>query len=379
MLFPSPLHSLELRQIEQFCLHWPEGVRVEYKRELDARHIPKVVSSFANTVGGVWIIGVATDVENRAVFPIRGISRTPGIEERITQSCYHNLYPPLLPDIKIIDVPGEGGRVVVVVQISESVEAPHAIENSTKVYIRTNSPTEIIQMAEIDRIEYLLKRRQQPEQMREDMIHSMATRSPIGSPFLRVVVSPRYPSRPIFPEDDLKTRLQNVVQAGTYSSIGGRFRLVRQGFMSLVPTVSSHSPDFHVEINVYGVLSCYVPLAIEEGKRVHLDQIVTEIGRALNLAEYLLKDTTQNLLVRVSLQGVGGCLMVVSGGQGAWTAIEEFIQGEHYFASESLGDDLLFANHVAELTRQMMWSFNWAEREKINQMTREILTRYKIP
>ena len=153
MLFSSPLHSLDLRQIEQFCRNWTEGVRVEYQRELDTRHIPKIVSSFANTVGGIWIIGVATDVENRAVFPIRGISRTTGIEERIAQSCYHNLYPPLLPNIKIIDVPGNGGQVVVVVQIPESVEAPHAIENSTKVYIRTNSTAEIIQIAEIDRIE----------------------------------------------------------------------------------------------------------------------------------------------------------------------------------------------------------------------------------
>jgi hypothetical protein len=234
-------------------------------------------------------------------------------------------------------------------------------------------------MAEIDRIEYLLNRRQQPEQMREEMIRGMATRSPVGSPFLRVVVSPRYPSRPIFPENVLKDRLQSVTQAGTYSGIGGRFRLVRQGFMSLVPAVLSHSPDFHFEINLYGLLSCYVPLAIEEGQRVNLDQIVGEVGRALNLARYLLKDTNLNLLVRVSLQGVGGFLMVVRGGQGVWTAIEEFIQGENYLPSESLDDDLLFADQVAELTRQLVWSFNWADREKIIQMTREILTRHGIP
>src|SRR5262249_47297698 len=105
MLFSSPLHSLEFRKIEEFCRNWPEGVRVDYKRELVAQHIPKIVSSFANTSGGVWIIGVGTDVMNRPVFPIRGFPRTAGIEERITQSCYQNLYPPLLPEIQIIDVP----------------------------------------------------------------------------------------------------------------------------------------------------------------------------------------------------------------------------------------------------------------------------------
>ena len=177
MLLSFTLDSLEFRDIEDFCRTWPEGVRFEYKRELAARHIPKVVSSFANTVGGVWIIGVATGVDNLPVFPIRGFPRESGIDERITQACYQNLYPPLLPEIKIIDVPGAGGNVVAVVQILESVDAPHALENSTKVYIRTNSTTEIIQLAEIDRIEYLLKRRQQPEQRREEMIHGMATRS----------------------------------------------------------------------------------------------------------------------------------------------------------------------------------------------------------
>ena len=104
-----------------------------------------------------------------------------------------------------------------------------------------------------------------------------------------------------------------------------------------------------------------------------------EVGRALNLERYLLKDTNLNLLVRVSLQGVGGFLMVVRGGQGVWTAIEEFIQGENYLPSESLDDDLLFADQVAELTRQLVWSFNWADREKIIQITREILTRHGIP
>jgi hypothetical protein len=378
MLFSSTLDSLEFRDIEDFCRTWPEGVRVEYKRELAVRHIPKVVSSFANTVGGVWIIGVATGVDNLPVFPIRGFPRESGIDERVTQACYQNLYPPVLPKIKIIDVPGAGGNVVAVVQILESVEAPHAIENSTKVYIRTNSTTEIIQLAEIDRIEYLFKRRQQPEQMREEMIHDMATRSPVGTPFLRVVVSPRYPSRPIFPENVLKARLQSVAQAGTYSSIGGRFRLVRQGFMSVVPAGLSR-PNFYFEINLYGLLSCYVPLAVEEGRDVYLDEIVSEVGMALNLARYLLKGTSMNILVRVSLQGLRGCFMVVGSRQGNLTSIEEFIQGENYLALETLDDNLLFADQVAEIICQLMWSFNWGEREKIFQNTREILTRHQIP
>jgi hypothetical protein len=378
MLFSSPFHSLDLRQIEQFCRNWPEGVRVEYKRELDPRHIPKVVSSFANTVGGVWIIGVATDVENRAVFPIRGISRVAGIEERITQSCYHNLYPPLLPDIKIIDVPGDGGHVVVVVQVPESVEAPHAIENSTKVYIRTNTTTEIIQMAEIDRIEYLLKRRKQPEQMREEMIEDMRGRSCIGPPSIRIVVSPRYPWRSILGEDVLLARLKELSHPGTYVNLRQFIRLVRGGFMSEEVHPSVDQAAYHFEVNLHGIISSYVTLGMD-GPRVFLDQIVSEIGRVLNLARYLLKGTQANILVRVQLHGVKDSMMLASGWQGNLRSVEEMVQAEDNLILESLDDVLLFSDHIAELVRQLMWSFNMSDREVITQATKAILTKHGLP
>ena len=378
MLFSSPLQSLDLRQIEQFCRNWPEGVRVEYKRDLDTRHIPKIVSSFANTVGGIWIIGVATDVENRAVFPIRGITHMAGIEERITQSCYHNLYPPLLPEIKIIDVPGEGGHVVVVVQISESVEAPHAIENSTKVYIRTSSTAEIIQMAEIDRIEYLLKRRQQPEQMRESLIEDMRGRSCIGPPSIRIVVSPRYPWRPILGEDVLQTRLKELSHPGTYINLGHFIRLVRGGFMSEEVRPLVDQAAYHFEVNLYGIISCYVKLAMD-GPKVLLEQIVSEIGMALNLARYILKGTQANILVRVQLHGVKDSTIFASGWQGNLRSVEEVVQAENNLILESLDDALLFPDHIAELIRQLMWSFNVSDRDVITQATKAILTKHRLP
>ena len=56
-MFHTPLAEITFEQIENFCRTFPEGVRVEYKREL-IKDIPKVISSFANSSGGIWIIGV---------------------------------------------------------------------------------------------------------------------------------------------------------------------------------------------------------------------------------------------------------------------------------------------------------------------------------
>jgi hypothetical protein len=135
---------------------------------------------------------------------------------------------------------------------------------------------------------------------------------------------------------------------------------------------------YHFEVNLHGIMSCYVTLGMD-GPRLFLDQIVSEIGRALNLARYLLKGTQANILVRVQLHGVKGSLIMASGWQGNLRSVEEVVQAEDNFILESLDDALLFPDHIAELVRQLMWSFNVSNREVITQATRAILTRSRLP
>ena len=159
-MFLTPLDEIDFRHIEEFCRAWPEGVRVEYKQELV--QIPKVISSFANTVGGIWVIGVETEeTTHRLKLPIQGIHREVEVEERITHACWQGIYPPLTPMIKSVQLPSDPSRLVWVVKIPESIEAPHAIQNSTRVYVRVNNVTEPMELADIDRIEFLLNRRRE--------------------------------------------------------------------------------------------------------------------------------------------------------------------------------------------------------------------------
>ena len=166
--------------------------------------------------------------------------------------------------------------------------------------------------------------------------------------------------------------------AGTYSNLGRAVRLVRDGFMSIVLARSPHGPEYHFEINLYGVVSCYVPLGVENGS-IYLVYVVTEVGRALCLARYLLKDTAANILVRVTLQNVRNLLIRIGGSQGEMRSIEETIMAEVFLPLEQLDDDLLFSEQVVELTRQIMWSFDWAETDRIRQRTQEILQANHIP
>ncbi len=207
-MFTKPFSEIEFDDIETFCKTWSEGDRVEYKQELPGgENRRKSISSFANMFGGFLIIGVVTDENNRAKLPIEGIPNKPGIEEQIVESAYTGIYPPVIPEVKVCDVPGKTGNVVVLVRVNESAEAPHAIQNSTKVYIRVGSTT---QLADIDRIEYMLKRREKPQELSDRIINRVDDRvadywslTIQSVPNLTLIARPVFPYRPLISPLDI--------------------------------------------------------------------------------------------------------------------------------------------------------------------------------
>ncbi|MYF54266.1 ATP-binding protein [Candidatus Poribacteria bacterium] len=207
-MFTKLLDAITFEDVNTFCREQPEGVRVEYKRQIDTKkHIPKMVSAFANTLGGVFLIGVESDkTKNEVVFPIQGIPIEPGYEERIQQSSLEGIYPAVIPEIKIVDVPNSN-NIVVIVRVDESIQAPHAIQNSQRTYIRTGSITNPYDLADMDRIAYMLKRREDSQENARqilDRIDDRVKRFCIqDKPSLTVIAQPIYPYRPVITKSDI--------------------------------------------------------------------------------------------------------------------------------------------------------------------------------
>ena len=103
---------------------------VEYKRDIygnsdDAkREMLKDITSMANHRGGYIVIGIEVDDE--------GIPTTVvGVEagnhvERITSSCLDNVDKRMV-GLEIKDIPLSNGRVVIIISIPESINAPHMV------------------------------------------------------------------------------------------------------------------------------------------------------------------------------------------------------------------------------------------------------------
>ena len=288
-MFTKSESDITFSDIKAFCDEYREGVRVEYKQEI--RHIPKIVSSFANTQGGIFIIGVETANETNKVVAIEGIPNLGGLEEQIIQGATDGIDPPVHPEVIIREVP-DTGNVVVIIRVTESPQAPHAIQNSTRVYIRIGSITQPYELAKIDRIEYLLKRREKPQITTQQIIDRIEERiesffSIIEIPDITVIVRPVYPHRPIISTGDIYEFAREADLSWLYSSrvMGGWVASTRR------------DTEFYSywELNEYGVVYHRHHLdKIEQhlrGEAKHLDfrRFVWEIGRTIEKATSLYK------------------------------------------------------------------------------------------
>lgn len=71
-MFTKPITDIEFSDVELFCRTYREGIRVEYKEAIP-KNLPRTISAFANTQGGILILGAkANKVNNRVDFPIKG-------------------------------------------------------------------------------------------------------------------------------------------------------------------------------------------------------------------------------------------------------------------------------------------------------------------
>ena len=364
--------DITFSDIEEFCREFDEGVRVEYKQ--DIQHIPKIVSSFANTLGGIFIIGAKTNNDNTVKFPIQGIPKRRGIEEQIQQSALTGIYPAVIPEVITCDVPNTD-NVVVIVRIDESLQAPHAIEKSTKVYIRTGSISHPYKLSEIDRIEYMLKRREDSQTVTRQILEQTEKRADrairiLGST-LTVIVRPVFPYRPLISTGDIYNFATENDLIGNYSS------RVAGGVAGEIapPTMPASDSGNYWELNEYGIVYDKIVLGrIDSSTRDYRGQflsglrfsdLVQRIGRLINRAQSFYKKSQYfgHVEVAAQLKQVDGLTLMYSEHQyledlGSRRSIDSEISASTRFLPRDLEKEENFIETVDELAGQLLWAFN---------------------
>jgi hypothetical protein len=256
-MFGTPLEDLDFAAIVTFL---ETGVRERFVLDLK-RDFPsdlgKTLAAFANTYGGIVLIGVEESSTGAAQLPVRGVELKPGLRERVLQIALDTVYPPVLPEVRVIDFKSDGGlsepdRAVVVIRVNESENPPHAVEDRTAVYLRVDNISKRIERkATIGEIEWLTNKRQRSLDEKTRILQA-ADRRAIGARTtrrnrrqgeqycrkgaMRLWTVPTFPRSPIVTPGELKTIVgENHIQVNTgiHFLPQGDVRRVAEGILYL--------------------------------------------------------------------------------------------------------------------------------------------------
>jgi len=159
-LFTLEKSKVDFKEVKSFCdQQISEGLRVEYKRDFPKNEdLAKSVCAFANTEGGIILIGVEASKETNVPTSIPGISIEKGLEEKVSSICLSHILPRVMPEIKLCPFNSSNGnqRAVLFVRISQSYTPPHYVWQTREILVRVNCEN---MRADLQTIEDLFERR----------------------------------------------------------------------------------------------------------------------------------------------------------------------------------------------------------------------------
>jgi len=136
-------------KIEELLTH-PEGKTLEFKQDLSSpKNIMKTLTAFANTAGGVLLIGIEDG--SKAII---GVENPLDEEERLCNLIADSIEPRLVPNVELVHWKG---RIVLAVEVYPSPLRPHwiksqGIENGVLVRVgSTNRQADGLLIAELRR------------------------------------------------------------------------------------------------------------------------------------------------------------------------------------------------------------------------------------
>jgi hypothetical protein len=164
-LFNIPIEDIGIQDMEQFLQSGAkEGTFLDFKEQFPSK-LEKTMSSMANTYGGMILIGVEETSTGGGVTPIKGLPLAPGLRERVIQIGINSIYPPLIPEVSVVDFKSdpalsEPDRAVVVIRVQESEDGGHAVDQRTTVYVRADNVSDWMRKATVEESEWFHQKRQ---------------------------------------------------------------------------------------------------------------------------------------------------------------------------------------------------------------------------
>ncbi len=391
-IFVKPINEIEFKDVEAFCAEQiEENHRIEYKKTFSSKdekkQIAKEISSFANTNGGIILVGVG-EKDRKPKLPIEGIDYVEGFNEKVTSIALKNIYPPVFPETKVCKFGNNLEKAVVVIRVQESDETPHTVENTTGIYVRVDSQNEP-QRARYEEIEWLINRRKKAVENRERLLmraeerfDNQPTRKNFEA-FQCVSIIPVYPHAPLI-------ALENLSDMANQSKVS-----VHNGFPLTSQYKTSHESiidDFvldqflnYTEINRFGLIFSKQSLWRHHNeKKVNIFEVAHMLEKVLRFSLNFYENTGYWGLISInlSLEGIKG------GGLTNPSSIMGSNNNERRLGSSNFDNSIILERKVTVyelserfdeilkgLYNEFLWSFGVAEDHSRKNIIDDILKK----
>jgi len=364
-LWTKAVGDITIADVISFCEERiSESVNLDYKREFPSGDkLAKTVSAFANTFGGLVLIGVDEDDESRPRPPYTGIALEPKLEERVWNVLTEHIQPPLFPDVRVC--PPENDRTFVMIRISPSATAPHAVRNNTSIYLRVGNITkreETERLATIPEVSWLADRRAKSVALKQRLVSRAYERCAsirdlydltAESPKVHVWLGPKFPTASLLTLaalDDLRAKVN--LYADRHSEVSR----VHEGIIHSYK--GEHDLDTFTETNIFGYTfhsAGITALRLNNPDVVFLSLITDAIADVVRFSSSFLPSAGYwgDLELHVHVRNVRG------------TRLRRF--GDSYFFSQSAQIDETF-----EISRDLS-GFIWRDEELLQDVIGDVL------
>lgn len=381
-IFTKPISQLTASDLNDLLAEKAvENLRLEFKLQTpDKDETLKKVSAFANTYGGLMVVGAEADSADGRIQGLPGVDPVRGYKQKVVQWCFDAATPPLTVGVSDpIAAPAGDGRVCYVISVPESDLAPHFLNGRKGVYVRTDefSGRFEARLADERELAHLLDRRKLIAERRMSLVARARDRFAVyyGSkggntarPRLEISVVPRFPARPVCEQHNLGPCLMTnriPLRHGGFPHLTGGTISQHESVIMLDPVAEQSL----LEANVWGMLFYGVPIdfVYQKFSGIHLYGFVGLVlacarhsGTVLKALGYSGAVVLQASLAQIRgvpwLQAVEGPYITERGG----SSIDDSVLLSTDATTESLLEDpdsvalnllrfLLFAVNMADL------------------------------
>jgi len=263
MLYTKKIEEITYEDIVGFCDEQiRENISLDYKEEIDGS-IAKTIAAMANTWGGLIIIG-AEDQDSKPKLPLKGVELKEHLREQINNIILGNITPPVFPEIQICPSTDKT-RALAVVRVAQSNTTPHAIRGNTRVYLRTDTSNEPEELATVDRVLWLINKREKSTELKNSFYEKAQSRLqkltgkkvPIQHADIILAASPLYPFEAMVDYRKLRNGILDQLSTQSYGQSfpsnlhHARFEPTENGSYSLMSNAKTGYVCYE-ELNHYG-------------------------------------------------------------------------------------------------------------------------------